>query len=200
MNAAGPWASNLALMAGVGEKGHGNSIMGVELPVKPRKRQVFVFKCPSGPGSDCPLVIDSSGVYFRREGQGSTFTCGHSPPEHEDKDTDDLDVDYSYFDEHLWPILAERVPAFEALKLQNAWAGFYEYNTLDQNAIIGTHPVISNLVLANGFSGHGIQQSPAVGRAVSEEILDGGSHSIQLGLFSFQRIVEGRPIRERNVV
>ena len=81
MNAAGPWASNLALMAGVGEKGHGNSIMGVELPVRPRKRQVFVFKCPSGPGSDCPLVIDSSGVYFRREGQGSTFTCGHSPPE-----------------------------------------------------------------------------------------------------------------------
>ena len=85
-------------------------------------------------------------------------------------------------------------------QLQNAWAGFYDYNTLDQNAIIGCHPVISNLVLANGFSGHGIQQSPAVGRAVSEEILDGGSHSIQLGQFSFQRIVEGRPLRERNVV
>ena len=68
-------------MAGVGEKGHGNSVMEVELPVRPRKRNVFVFKCPSGPVSDCPLVVDSSGVYFRSEGQGNTFICGHSPPE-----------------------------------------------------------------------------------------------------------------------
>ena len=143
--------------------------------------------------------------------------------QHEDKDSDDLDIDYSYFDERIWPILAQRIPAFEALKvccpglrslsilicshtfsvhvqLQNAWAGFYDYNTFDHNAVIGCHPIISNLVLANGFSGHGIQQSPAVGRAISEEILDGGSHSIQLEQFSFQRIVEGRPLREKNVV
>lgn len=85
-------------------------------------------------------------------------------------------------------------------QVQSAWAGYYDYNTLDQNAIIGAHPVISNLMFANGFSGHGIQQSPAVGEAVSELILDGRIHSIDLSDFSFQRIVKNRPLRERNVV
>ena len=84
--------------------------------------------------------------------------------------------------------------------MQSAWAGYYDYNTLDQNAIIGAHPVISNFVFANGFSGHGIQQSPAVGRAVSEIILDGKSHSIDLSRFSFQRIIDGAPLKEKNIV
>ena len=84
--------------------------------------------------------------------------------------------------------------------MQSAWAGYYDYNTLDQNAIIGAHPVISNFVFANGFSGHGIQQSPAVGRAVSEIILDGKSHSIDLSRFSFQRIIDDAPLKEKNIV
>lgn len=128
-----------------------------------------------------------------------------------------LEVDHSIFDEVLWPALARRVTAFEELKVtvhkagmfshfaskiqvQSAWSGFYEYNTLDQNAIIGTHPVISNYVFSNGFSGHGIQMSPAVGRAVSEIILDGQSHSIDLTKFSFQRVLDHRPYGERLVV
>ncbi len=84
--------------------------------------------------------------------------------------------------------------------MQSAWAGYYDYNTLDQNAIIGRHPVINNLVFANGFSGHGIQQSPAVGRAVSEIVLDGCSHSIDLSRFSFERVVNGQPYKEKNIV
>ena len=85
-------------------------------------------------------------------------------------------------------------------QVQSAWAGYYEYNTLDQNAIIGAHPVITNFILANGFSGHGVQQAPAAGRAVSEVILDGRTHSIDLSEFGFERIVENRPLVERNVV
>lgn len=85
-------------------------------------------------------------------------------------------------------------------QLQSAWAGLYEYNTFDQNGIIGPHPVLQNLVFANGFSGHGIQQSPAVGRAVSEVIVDGRTHSIDLSDFGFQRILDGKLLREKNVV
>ena len=87
-----------------------------------------------------------------------------------------------------------------ATQLQSAWAGYYDYNTLDQNGIIGAHPVITNFVFATGFSGHGIQQSPAVGRAVSEIILDGRSHSIDLSRFSFQRIIDNLPLKEKNIV
>ena len=86
------------------------------------------------------------------------------------------------------------------IQLQSAWAGYYDYNTLDQNGIVGAHPVISNFIFANGFSGHGIQQSPAVGRAVSEIVLDGWSHSINLNRFSFQRIIDNAPLKERNIV
>ena len=86
------------------------------------------------------------------------------------------------------------------LQIHNAWAGYYEYNTFDQNGIIGPHPVISNFIFANGFSGHGIQQSPAVGQAISEIILDGRSHSIELQDFTFERILEGKPIVEKNII
>lgn len=87
-----------------------------------------------------------------------------------------------------------------SLQLQSSWAGYYDYNTLDQNAIIGRHPIINNLLFANGFSGHGIQQAPAVGRAVSELILDNKSHSIDINKFSFDRIVKGQPYKEINIV
>ena len=82
----------------------------------------------------------------------------------------------------------------------NSWAGYYEYNTLDQNAIVGAHPEVSNYFMINGFSGHGIQQSPAAGRAISELILDGAFQTIDLSEFGYERILENRPLRERNVI
>ena len=121
-----------------------------------------------------------------------------SPPE--DGRAGDFEVDYSLFEEVVWPMLAHRVPAMEELKLQRAWAGHYDYNTLDQNAVIGAHPEISNLIFANGFSGHGLQQSPAAGRAVAELIVHGKFVSLDLTLFGYQRVAERRVVKELNII
>lgn len=185
VDAAGPFAGALAALA------------GVDLPVRPRKRFVYVIDCRT-PVEGCPLLIDITGVWVRPEGR--QFICGVSPAEQEDADCDDLELDYRPFEEVVWPALAARIPAFEAIKLTNAWAGHYDYNTVDQNAILGPHPELSNLLFANGFSGHGIQQSPAVGRAISELIVYGKYRSLDLSEFSYARIAAGRPLRELNVV
>jgi sarcosine oxidase len=185
VNAAGPHAGRVAGLA------------GIELPVRPRKRFVYVFDCRASLSVN-QLVIDPSGVYFRPE--GAQFIGGVSPPEEEDEDCLDLEVRYELFEERVWPVLAHRVPAFEELKLLRAWAGHYEYNTVDQNAILGAHPEIGNFYFANGFSGHGVQQAPAAGRAIAELIVDGRYRTLDLARFGYDRIVRNDPIRELNVV
>lgn len=172
--------------------------LGIDLPVWPRKRYVYVFDCRQDLLS-APLTIDPSGVTFRPEGQYYLGTV--SPPEDEDEnsDPDDFEIDYRTFDEVIWPRLAHRVPAFTAIKLINAWAGHYDYNLFDQNAVLGRHPEIEGLIFCNGFSGHGLQQSPAAGRAIAELIVYGGYRTIDLGRFCFERLLAGRPIREANV-
>ncbi len=187
VNTAGPRAADIARMA------------GFELPVRPRKRQVFVFECRERI-ADSPLVIDPTGMYFRPEGE--RFLCGISPDPEDDADCYDGldDVDYGPYEETLWPLLAHRVSAFEAIKLSSAWACLYDYNTFDQNAIVGAHPDIENLYLANGFSGHGLQQSPAMGRAISELLVHGAYRTLDLSRFGFARIAAGKPIHEVNVV
>ena len=188
VNAAGPWAGDL-----MGK-------VGVHLPVCPRKRYVFTFDCAKGPGRGMPLSVDPSGVYCRPEGHGTLYLCGCSPNEEDEPDISNLDVDYDYFDEFIWPILAERYEGMEELKLRHSWAGYYDYNTFDQNGIIGGHPEIYNLFFANGFSGHGIQQSPAVGNAISELILDKQFTDIDLTRLNYQRILDNKQIQEINVV
>jgi sarcosine oxidase len=173
------------------------AMAGIELPIRPRKRFVFVFDCKA-PIERAPLLIDPSGVYFRPE--GANFIGGVSPPEDQDPDCFDFEIDYRLFEEVVWPTLAERVPAFEAIKLVRAWAGHYDYNTLDQNAILGPHPEIRNFYFANGFSGHGLQQSPAAGRATAELIAHGAYRSIDLTRFGYERVLRGEPIVELNVV
>lgn len=186
VNAAGPMAESVALMAGI-----------PGLPVKPRKRIVYRVHCRTQI-QGAPLTIDPSGVYFRPEGRD--FLCGTSPPTHQDPDTMDLEMEFGLFEEIVWPTLAKRVPAFEALKLSSSWAGHYAVNTIDQNAIVGPHPEIRNFFLANGFSGHGLQQAPGIGRAVSEFIRFGEFRTLNLSRFGFHRFAEGQLIREVNVV
>lgn len=185
VDAAGPWARDVAAMA------------GVSLPVEARRRCVFTFDAHATlPG--CPLVIDTSGIWFRPEGE--SFIGATAPLPDEDRDGLPLTVDHRQFEEQLWPALAERVPAFDAIKPLSSWAGYYEYDTFDQNAVIGPHPELTNLLFANGFSGHGIQHAPAVGRAIAELVTHGRYVSLDLSIFGYERIAAGRRIIERNVI
>jgi FAD-dependent oxidoreductase domain-containing protein 1 len=184
--------------AGTGAAALAQSI-GIELPVRARKRCVFHFRSPE-PAPGCPLVIDPSGLYFRPEGDG--YLCGIAPPDAEDPDVarDDFEVPLDWFEQRLWPLLAARVPGFESARLVSAWAGHYDVNLLDHNVILGPHPDWSGLLFANGFSGHGLQQAPAVGRALAEWVQYGSYRTLDLRALGWQRVLEGRPLREANVV
>ena len=169
--------------------------VGVELPIESRKRFTFVFECrePIGP---TPLTITEAGVAFRSEGKG--FISNVSPPPERDPVTKDTEIEYALFEELIWPALARRVPAFEAIKQTGAWCCHYDYNTLDENLIIGRTPAYRNFYLAAGFSGHGLQQSPAVGRALAELITFGEFRAIDLARFGYERVLTGDALREVN--
>ncbi|MGQ0609105.1 MAG: NAD(P)/FAD-dependent oxidoreductase [Chloroflexota bacterium] len=186
VNAAGPRAADLAALA------------GIDLPVRPRKRHVYHVDAPVSLGA-APLTVDPSGVYFRPE--GPSYLCGFSPRDGDvDPDTLDLATDRGPFESFAWPVLAHRVPGFDRLRLLDTWAGHYEVNTLDANAIIGPHPEFPNLLFANGFSGHGLQQAPAVGRGLAEWIATGRYETLDLRPLGYDRIVRGEPIRELNII
>jgi FAD-dependent oxidoreductase domain-containing protein 1 len=142
-------------------------------------------------------MIDPTGVYFRPEGQ--FFLAGLAPPEHADPDAEDFEIDHEFFDTEIWPLLAARVPAFETLKVQSAWCCHYDINTLDHNAILGPHPDLPSFVMACGFSGHGLQHSPGVGRGIAELLAHGKYRTIDLTRFGFARVLANAPILEQNV-
>lgn len=186
VNAAGPRAGDVAQMA------------GVSLPVEPRKRYTFVFEAARPLDVDLPLTVDPSGVHVRSDGKYYMAGC----PPHEDPAVapDDFIADHSLWEEKVWPAIAERIPQFDALKLMQSWVGHYAYNTLDQNAIVGPHPEITNFLLINGFSGHGLQQAPAMGRGVAEWIASGRYETLDLSPFAYDRIPAGRALLEQAVI
>ncbi|XP_064120407.1 FAD-dependent oxidoreductase domain-containing protein 1-like, partial [Macrobrachium nipponense] len=112
--AAGAWSGEIGNLVGIGQ---GSGIMGTPIPIEPRKRYVYCIKAPDGPGLDCPLVINPDHSYFRREGLGGLYLCGQSPKEAEEPPIDDLEVDEDYFQNCVWPAIAQRVPAFENAKV-----------------------------------------------------------------------------------
>lgn len=187
VNAAGARAREIAAMAGIDG-----------FPVESHKRLIFTLEGQGAVG-DSPLVVDTSGFYFRPEEDGK-FICGISPPEELDPVCHDFVVDYNIFEQLILPNLVSRVPAFRDYRLGQSWAGHYAVNPHDHNAILGAHPEVGNFYLANGFSGHGLQQAPAVGRALSELIACGSYQTLDLSRFGFERFASGRLVHERNVI
>ncbi|NXM06277.1 FXRD1 protein, partial [Tyrannus savana] len=195
VNAAGAWAGKLLEAEGLPR-----DLCQPPLPIQPRKRYVFTWHCPDGPGLSCPFLVDTSGTYFRRDGIAGNYLGGMSPPEEEEPDPSELSVDHDYFQEQVWPRLARRVPSFESLRVRGAWAGYYDYNTFDHNGVLGAHPRLENLLVAAGFSGHGLQHSPAAGRALAELVVRGRFESLDLRRLGWARLEQGEPLRERGVV
>lgn len=171
--------------------------LGIALPVEPRKRTVFSFRAPV-PSAGFPMLFDTSGLWVRPEGEG--FIGGIQPPPDRDPPASgDFEPDHAMFEQPYWPLLAHRIPAMEALRLERSWAGHYEVNTLDHNGVIGPHDEIKNLVFATGFSGHGVMHSPAVGRAVAEWITQQRWVSIDVCALGWTRIRDGQPFVEQVV-
>lgn len=183
VNAAGAWASEVARLA------------GVVLPISARRRSVFVLRCPTAlPGF--PLLIDPTGFWIRPEGE--RFIAGAVPMD--DAPNLPLEPDHREFEAALWPALATRVPAFEALRVEGAWAGYYDMNDFDQNAIVGVHPDLLNFHVMAGFSGHGMQQAPAVGESLAEYLLTGRFGTLDLLPLAVDRIGAHQPLREFNII
>ena len=187
VNASGPRASVTAEMA------------GIKIPVEPRKRFTWVFSAETPLDRDLPLTIDPSGVHFRQDGTSLYLAGGHS-----DYDPavafDDFEMDHNLWIDHIWPVIATRIPQFEAIKVVNEWAGHYAYNVLDHNAIMGPHHEVENFIFLNGFSGHGLQQSPAMGRGTAEYLTYGSYRSLDLTSFHYDRILQNTPLIEKAVI
>lgn len=191
-------ADAFVLAAGAWSRAVG-ALAGLDVPVFARRRTVFAFTCPQALPRT-PLVIDPSGVWFRSEGHG--FIGGWSPGRG-DADPDDLPLDepdLAQFDDRVWPALAHRVPAFAALRRTRAWDGYYEVHPADHNGLVGPYPQCANLLLACGFTGHGLQHAAGVGRGIAEWIVHGGYRSLDLSPLSPARIAAGRPLVERAVI
>lgn len=187
VNASGPRGAVTARMA------------GLDIPVEARRRFTFVFDAATPLPRDLPLTIDPSGVHMRTDGRYYMAGC---PPDDGDPAVafDDFAMDHAIWEDKVWPALAARVPAFERVKLINQWVGHYAYNTLDQNAIVGPHPELLNFLFANGFSGHGLQQAPAVGRALSELVIHGSYQTLDLTPLAWDRFARNAPLLERAVI
>lgn len=187
VNAAGAGAGALCAMA------------GIDLPVSPAKRYVYVIDCPDATEAHRkgPLTFDVTGEYFRPEGRN--FIWGFTPTDEEEPAIKDWEMDESWFESKVWPGLAHRVPVFESVKMVGSWVGHYDYNWFDHNGIIGRHPEIKNFYFGNGFSGHGIQQGPATGNAIAELICYGNYREIDLTRMGYERLQRKEPLFEKNI-
>jgi glycine/D-amino acid oxidase-like deaminating enzyme len=186
VNAAGPRARWVAQMA------------GLDLPVEPRARSVFVFDCRTPIDELFPLTIDTSGIWVRTE--PPHFMAGCSPVPDIEVDPDDFTVRRDLFDSRIWPALAHRIPQFDEIVVTHSWAGHYAFNTLDHNAVIGAGQQVPNFLFANGFSGHGMQQAAGVGRGISELICHGEYRTLDLSPLGYDRIVRGEPFMEDVII
>ncbi len=186
VNAAGPQAGRVAALA------------GIPLPVEGRKRCVFVVHCRT-PIEGLPLLVDPSGFYIRPE--GAYQICGAPPPEELDTNPgEDFEVDWSVFEEIIWPALAHRIPAMEELKPVRAWAGHYEMNLLDHNAVIGPHPRWRTSISSTASPATASSRRRRPAGPSPNGLVHGRSISLDLDVFGYERIAAGRPYRELNII
>jgi glycine/D-amino acid oxidase-like deaminating enzyme len=185
VNAAGPFAQEVGMMA------------GVDIPVDPLRRMVYECSHPEEFNYEVPLTINTTGLYFRTETGGRMLT-GKS------KEDEPVGVNFTWertlFHDEIWPELAHRIPLFDRLRLQGGWAGLYAENRLDHNAILGEHPEIKGFYMAVGFSGHGLMQAPAVGKALSEAIRLGRYETVDVNCLGMDRFERGQLVIEEAVI
>lgn len=174
------------------------SMVGVRLPVEPRLRVTFYVESTEDLSS-MPMTILLSGIWVRPERRRRGFLCGTTPPAHEDAPRETFEFDHSVFERDIWEPLAAAVPAFEAVKVVSAHSGHYDFNPLDENAILGTTPDLDNFIVATGFSGHGVMHAPATGRAISELVIHGAYRTIDARRYGYERVLRNEPIKELNV-
>ncbi|SLN67609.1 Sarcosine oxidase subunit beta [Roseovarius litorisediminis] len=187
VNCSGPRAARTSRMA------------GIDIPVEPRKRYTWVFSAEKPLDRELPLTVDPSGVHMRQDGKTTYMAGGHSEVDPA-VDYDDFNMDLSLWENHVWPAIATRIPQFEAIKVMREWTGHYAYNTFDHNAIIGPHDTIENFIFLNGFSGHGLQQAPAMGRGTAEWLTYGEYRSLDLTPFHYDRILRNAPLVEKAII
>lgn len=186
VNCAGPRAAGLMRS------------IGLDLPVEPRKRTIFVVDAPKARHPEAPLVVDPCGIWFRPEhGQWLAATV---PATDGPCAEDDFEPQHELFEDEVWPALYNRAEGFGEAKVVRMWAGHYAFNTLDQNAIVGRNPQVPNLYHANGFSGHGLQQAPAVGRGIAELIVHGAWRTLDLSPLGMERVLAMQPFAEAAIV
>ena len=184
MNAAGPWSAQVAAM------------IGMNLPVAPMRRFEHYFTCAT-PIEPLPYVKDLDRLAFRPEGPGFSggLVSGEEPRAF------NFDIDHDYFEREVWPALADRIPAMEAVKCHRTWSGLYEQSDFDGNPVIGPwREGCANFHTVAGFSGHGMMHAPAAGRAIAELIVHGACRSLDLSRLGYERIARGEPYRERGIL
>jgi len=184
VNACGAWCAALA------------ATVGLALPVEPMSRESYYLRCEDDLES-LPFIKTETDLAFRPEGQG--YVGGL--PDWTEKPGWNFEVSPRYFEDVVWPALAHRIPAMERIRLERTWRGHYARSALDRSPILGrAGGRLDNLILANGFSGHGIMHAPATGRALSELIVHGAYRSIDLSCFGYARVRRNRPYAEMGIV
>jgi sarcosine oxidase subunit beta len=185
VNAAGPWAAQVARMA------------SVRLPVEPLRRMLVPTEPFPQISHQAPMTIDmATGFHFRPEGLG--LLLAWNDPDEKPGFKTSFD---SAFVEKILLRAAQRVPCFEDLQVNPArgWAGLYEM-TPDHHAVLGPVTEVPGFFLANGFSGHGVMHSPATGKILADLILNGTTSLIDTRVLSVERFAEGRLIEETAVL
>ena len=178
LNATNCWAAEVCAM------------VGMPLPVAPMRRQQFFFKAQETI-EPIPVMRELSGFALRPERDGYLVAVTRF----KEPRGFNWNLEHELFESELWPALVERSPRFEAIRLQHGWVGHYDMCELDGNPIIGEFEGgVKGFFVAAGFSGHGLQHAPAVGRGLAECFVHGRYQSLDLSAFSYGRVREQRPL------